>query len=84
MVVHVRVKTGHTYRFNDDGSATYIVQWSEKEEIFPIQTVVREVRVVSEERAHTSRVEDLFPNGTRCVVMDTTNYGLLGEVCALF
>ncbi|XP_065219617.1 5'-3' exoribonuclease 1 isoform X2 [Planococcus citri] len=84
LVFSVRLKEGQKFVFSSFSSGNKISlekKWSNKTQSFPIQVIVKELKTKTVDPSGLT-LDDIFPVGCSCFVLNKSFYGCLGLVSA--
>lgn len=80
VLVRVRPLTERRYVFGDKGKMTLEKIWSSIDAYYPLQTIIREIKMHSAEIAEQTHVRDVFHKNARVFMVSTIYYGSSGIV----
>ncbi|MCL4120730.1 UNVERIFIED_CONTAM: hypothetical protein GTU68_021680, partial [Idotea baltica] len=72
--------SGRTYVAGHDGKITLEKQWSEIDQPFPLETLVRDITVHDPGYKQYKTVQEFFETGSKVFMLGNFLYGTMGEV----
>lgn len=84
VLVHVRVMVGRRYMFLPNGRVTLEKEWAPVTTGYPLQSIVKDIKVHDEQFSSYRDIESVFPVGSTCYMLGHPCYGCTGEVLYLF